>query len=188
MGLVNDRWQTLLSPKTDIFEQQYKEAAAEGALYELRLRLLADKIPALQQSAYRERLEGVEDLIVGHFGSALLAEDATLLKRCRQLRNKILHCDFAAARKKLEELGANPQHGNVRRVDVRGLSGREMIDKIRDVRANVIGSFQYVSASPTAAGAVLAWLIEAGVAGDLKLAAESFAEAAAIIERLAMIG
>jgi hypothetical protein len=176
----------LHSPTKDVFEQQYKAAAAEGALYELRMRLLADKIPALQHSAYGERLEGVEELIAGHFGSVLTVEEVALLKKCRQLRNKILHCDFAAARKKLEELGANPQHGNVKRVDVRGLSGREMMDKISDVRANVVGSFQFVAASPTSAGAVLAWLIEAAVAGDLKLASASFARAAEIIDRLAM--
>jgi hypothetical protein len=178
---------TVHSPTTDIFEQQYKAAAAEGALYELKMRLLADKVSALQQSAYRERLEGVEELIIGHFGSAVTDEEGTLLKRCRQLRNKILHGDFAAARKKLEELGANPQHGNVKRVDIRGLSGREIIDKIGDVRANAIGSYQYVGASPTTAGTVFAWLIEAGRAGDFKRASESFAQAVGIIDRLAMI-
>jgi hypothetical protein len=177
----------LRSPSTDKFEQQYKAAAAEGAVYELRMRLLADKIPALQKSAYGARLEGVEELIVGHFASALAEEEQALLKSCRQLRNKVLHCDFAAARRKLEELGTSPQHGNVKRVDIRGLSGRQTIDKIGDVRANVIGSFQYVGAWPTTAGAIFAWLIEAGVAGDFKLAADSFARAAGVIERLAML-
>jgi hypothetical protein len=89
----------LNSPRERIFEQQYKAAAAEGALYELRVRPLADKVPALQQSAYGERLEDVEGLIVVHFGSALTDEEMTLLKLCRQLRNKMLHCDFGAARK-----------------------------------------------------------------------------------------
>jgi len=91
----------LNSPRERIFEQQYKAAAGEGALYELRMRLLADKVPALQQSAYGEKLEDVEGLILVHFGNALTDEEKTLLKRCRQLRNKILHCDFGAARKKL---------------------------------------------------------------------------------------
>ena len=126
------------------------------------MRLLADKVPALQQSAYGERLEDVEELIVVHFGSALTDEEMTLLKMCRQLRKKILHCDFGAARKKLEELGTNRQGGNVKTIDIRGLSGRQMIDKISDVAANVVGTFQYVSASATGAGAVFGWLIEAG--------------------------
>jgi hypothetical protein len=176
----------LHSPRERIFEREYKAAAAEGALYELRLRLLADKIPALQEAAYGERLEDVEGLLVVHFGSALTDEEKILLKLCRQLRNKILHCDFSAARKKLAELGTNPQRGNVKKIDILGLSGREMLDKITDVAANVIGTFEYVSASGTTAGAVLAWLIEAGVAGDLSRAADSFARAAEIVDRLAM--
>lgn len=88
-----------------IFEQQYKAAAAEGALYELYMRLLADKVPALQQMAYGKDLKDVEAQIVAHFADALLDDEKTVLERCRQLRNKILHCDFFAARKKLEQLG-----------------------------------------------------------------------------------
>jgi hypothetical protein len=88
----------LHSPR-EIFEQQYKAAAAEGAIYELRMRLLADKVPQLQQSAYQERLEGVEGLIVVHFASALTDDEKSLLTLCRQLRNKLLHGDFRSARK-----------------------------------------------------------------------------------------
>jgi len=61
-----------------------------------------------------------------------------------------------------------------------------MINKLSDVAENVVGTFQYVGASATRAGAVFAWLIEAGVAGDLSRAAESFARAAGIVDRLAM--
>jgi hypothetical protein len=119
------------SPR-EIFERQYKAAAAEGALYELYMRLLADKVPELQQSAYGERLEDVEGLIVVQISSALTEDEENHLKLCRQLRNKILHCDFHAARKKLEELGVNPQPGNVRRTDISGLSGREMREQIAE--------------------------------------------------------
>jgi hypothetical protein len=92
------------SPR-EIFEGQYKAAAAEGALYELYMRLLADRVPELQQSAYGERLEGVEGLIVVHFSSALTEDEKNDLKLCRKLRNKILHCDFHAARKSWRNLG-----------------------------------------------------------------------------------
>ena len=47
------------SPR-EIFERQFKAAAAEGAVYELHMRLLADKVPELRPSAYGERLENVE--------------------------------------------------------------------------------------------------------------------------------
>jgi len=68
-----------------IFEQQYKVAAAEGALYELRLRLLADKVPELQQLAHAQRLEDVETLIVSHFSSVLSEDEKETLRLSRQL-------------------------------------------------------------------------------------------------------
>jgi hypothetical protein len=175
----------LNSPR-EIFERQYKAAAAEGALYELYMRLLADKVPQLQQSAYGERLEDVEGLIVVHFASALSDDETTLLTLCRQLRNKILHCDFHAARKKLEELGVNPQPGNVRRTDISGLSGPEMAEKIRSALGNAPGSSQYVADLGSRAGTVFGWLLEAGGAGDFTKAADSFARGAAIVDRLAI--
>jgi hypothetical protein len=170
----------------EIFEQQYKAAAAEGALYELYMRLLADKMPELQQSAYGERLEDVEGLIVVHFASALSEDEKNHLKLCRQLRNKILHCDFHAARKKLDELGANPQRGQARRTDISGLSGRQMAEKITRALANASGSSAYVADLGSRAGTVFGWLLEAGGAGDLAKAADVFARGAAIVDRLAM--
>ena len=81
------------SPR-EIFERQYKGAAAEGALYELYMRLLADKVPELQQSAYSERLEDVEGLIIVHFSNALTEDEKNHLKLCRQLRNKFCTAIF----------------------------------------------------------------------------------------------
>jgi hypothetical protein len=174
----------LQSPREN-FERQYKVAAAEGALYELYMRLLADKAPELQQSAYGERLQDVEGLILVHFSSALTKDEKNHLKLCRELRNKILHCDFHAARKKLEELGANPETGNVRKTDITGLSGREMMEKIAAALANAPGTSQYVADLGSRAGTVFGWLLEAGRAGDFAKAAESFARGAAIVDRLA---
>jgi hypothetical protein len=174
----------LNSPR-EIFERQYKAAAAEGALYELYMRLLADKVPELQQSAYRERLEDVEGLIVVHFSSALTEDEKNHLKLCRQLRNKILHCDFHAARQKLEELGANPQPGNVRMTDISGLSARQMAEKTASAVAHAPGSSQYVADLGSRAGTVFGWLLEASEAGDFAKAADSFAHGAVIVDRLA---
>ena len=66
--------------------------------------MLANKIPELRAFAHEQNLGDVEMAIIKHFAQALAEEEKSTLARCRQLRNKILHCDFRAARKKLGEL------------------------------------------------------------------------------------
>jgi hypothetical protein len=170
----------------EIFEQQYKRAAAEGALVELRLRLLADKVPQLQSIAHDEKLWKVENLIAQHFANALTDEEKEALGLCRELRNKVLHCDFRAARGKLEQLGADAQRGNTKRVALHGLLGTQMAEKIARVEAGDATAFEYV-ANSQGPGTVFAWLIEAGAAGDFNQAANAFARASEILHRLACI-
>jgi hypothetical protein len=174
------------SPR-EIFEQQYKRAAAEGALVELRLRLLADKVPELRSIAHDERLERVETLIGEHFADALTIDEKAALGLCRQLRNKVLHCDFRAARGKLEELGADTRRGNVKRIDFQGLSGTQMAEKIARVEAGDEAAFEYVANLRAEPGSVFGWLIEAGEAGDFNQAIDAFARASEIVHRLACI-
>ena len=69
------------------------------------LRLLAGKIPVLQKYAHQKNLEDIETELAIHFGGFLSAEEKETLALCRQLRNKVLHTDFCAARSKLNELG-----------------------------------------------------------------------------------
>jgi hypothetical protein len=168
-----------------LFEQQYKVAAAEGALYELRLRRLADRVPELQQLAHAQRLEDVETLIVSHFSSVLSEDEKAALRLSRQLRNKILHCDFRAARNKLKQLGIDTPRGDVKKADVGGLSGSQMVEKIANLVASVPGAFEYVADSGAGAGSVFGWLLEVGQAGDFNQAARAFAHAAEIVDRLA---
>jgi hypothetical protein len=169
------------------FEHQYKVAAAEGAIVELKIRLLADKVPELQKYAHDNTLGAIETLIGTHFSDVLTEEEKTTLALCRQLRNKILHCDFRAARQKLEELGITTERGGVKKIDIAGLSATAIIGKIAIVKANAPGTFQNVGELASEAGTVFAWLIEVGVAGDFVRAAECFARAAAIVDRLAII-
>jgi hypothetical protein len=124
------------------FELQYKAAAAEGAIVELKLRLLADKVPELQKFAHDKELRAVETLIGKHFSDALTDEEKATLALCRQLRNKILHCDFRAARQKLEEMGIATERGGVKKIDIVGLSATGIIQKIAGVKADVPGTFQ----------------------------------------------
>jgi hypothetical protein len=49
------------SPAMALFLEPLKAAAAEGAIVELKLRLLAGKVPALQKYAHQKKLEDIED-------------------------------------------------------------------------------------------------------------------------------
>lgn len=172
-------------PLTHIFVEQYKAAAAEGAVVELQLRLLADKIPALQQFAHEQILKNVEAAIAKHFGAALSDTEKETLRLCRELRNKILHCDFRVARNKLEELGGKSQHGGVKEIAVHGLTGAQVAEKLTSAKADVEGTFQYVADTKTTdPGNVFGWLLEMGNAGDFQQAANAFKGAAAIVDRL----
>jgi hypothetical protein len=169
----------------DRFLPDYKAAAAEGAVLELKLRLLADKVPALQSFAHAQRLEEIETKIAQHFGAALTEAEKKTLAQCRVLRNKILHGNFRAAREKLTELGKVTPGGGVKKVDLGGLSAPQMRTKVTQAIAGEPGSYQSVADTEAKApGSVYGWLLEVHTAGDLRQAVDAFQQAAMIADRL----
>jgi hypothetical protein len=171
----------------DLFLPEYKAAAAEGAVLELKLRLLADKVPALQSFAHAQSLAEIETQIAHHFGAALTEEERKTLCLCRVLRNKILHGKFRAAREKLTELGIETQHGGVKKVDLAGLSTSQMTEKITHAIAGTPGSYEHVADTEAKAlGSVYGWLLEVHRAGDFRQAVDAFKKAAVIVDRLAV--
>ena len=93
------------SPILAFYLDSFKAAAGEGAVLELKLRLLAGKVPTLRKYAHQQNLGNIEDELATHFGDALSVAEKDMLRLCRQLRNKVLHSDFYAARGKVGELG-----------------------------------------------------------------------------------
>jgi hypothetical protein len=83
----------------EIVRLQFKTAAGEAAGVELSMRMLADKVPELRTFAHSRKFEDIENEIIKHFGDTLSDEDKGTLSASRVLRNKILHCDFEAARR-----------------------------------------------------------------------------------------
>jgi hypothetical protein len=167
-----------------MFLELFKAAAAEGAVVELKLRLLAGKIPAMQKYAHQKRLEDMEAELAKHFDSALSAEEKEILRLCRQLRNKVLHTDFCAARGKLNELGVETPSGSVKKIDIPVVSIAKISQKLRDAKAGTEGMF-VAETSSTDSGGVLGWFLEAGNAGDFHQASIAFKGASAIVDRLA---
>ena len=109
-----------------MFLEPFKSAAAEGAVVELKLRLLAGAIPSLQQYAHEEDLGDVEAKVVEYFDAHLSIEEKDTLKLCRQLRNKVLHSDFRAARDRLNKMGITTPSAGVKKLNVSGLSIEEI--------------------------------------------------------------
>lgn len=168
----------------EIVRSQFKAAAGEAAGVELSMRMLADKVPELRTFTHSRRFEDIEDEIVKHFGTLLSDEDKKTLSASRVLRNKILHCDFEAARNKLDELGLSPIRGVVRRATISpSISAEEIQQTIRAVAEGHGG--ELVSNTPGRGPAYLfGWMMELAAGGGFVLAVNAFAKAGTIIERL----
>lgn len=156
---------------SDVFVDQYRVAAGEGAVLELKMRLLANKVPALRP--YLD--EKPEEQIIALFTKELQGNEAEQLRLCRQLRNKVLHCDFARARSKLHELGAPQIRGGVREIQITDPSPKGLVKHLTDALADKPGSFRHVAdLTSRSEENVFGWLLELGAAGDFLRAAEIF--------------
>jgi len=163
-----------------LYLKPYKEAAGEGAAVELQMRLLAGAIPALQRYAHGELWE-IETDLSAHFAALLSDEDKETLRLCRQLRNRVLHSDFRAARDKLRELGIDTTPGGVVKIDLPEPTKAEASRKILAALEGREGT----PVSDLPAKEVCGWYLDAGRAGDFEKASAAFKKAAAIIDRLA---
>jgi len=150
------------------------------------MRLLANKVPELQGFACVRNLEDVESQIIVHFANELTEQDRQTIRLCRQLRNKVLHCDFRAARGKLAELGVSSSgQGSVQRVNVSGMTGHQIAETISAVVSGTTDISKSVAdTSSTREGSIYGWLLELGNAGDFTNATGAFKAAAVIVDRL----
>jgi hypothetical protein len=87
----------------------------------------------------------------------------------------LFHGNLSVARKKLEELGSNPQRDGVRRINATGTV----------YVADAIGTVYVADTLSTDPRGIYGWLLEMGNAGDFQKAVEVFEKAEAILDRLA---
>ena len=73
----------------------FGEAARLAAIYELRMRILADKSKKTKAVSMSNNLEEVEKQIFLYFDKELTQEEKILLSKCRKLRNKLFHSEFS---------------------------------------------------------------------------------------------
>ena len=127
------------------------------------------------------RLVEVEDAVLAHFARQLSDDERKLLTAARQLRNKVLHCDFSEARGRLVDLGHQPTGIELRLVKL--TPGSEITDLIRAM--NEDGGTRFAVESAPARGHLAHWHTQMAIDGSLEMAANVFRAAGAVVVRLA---
>ena len=123
----------------------------------------------------------IETDILKEFDASLSEPEKEPLRLSRQLRNKVLHSDFRAAREKLNELGMQTGSAGTRKIELPVATIAEVSRKIAAAKEGKEGT----PVSDTSSTEVYGWLLEAGASGDLEKAKNAFKKAAAIIDKLA---
>jgi len=163
---------------SDIWVGMFRLAAGYGAEYELRLRLLADKTPAIAHTSMGEAVE-TEDAIIAHFASHLQPGEADAMRATRQLRNKLLHIDLIKVGSKLGQLGHAPGEPIVRKVK---------LDPTGDLVAQLFAAAEnakYLAPdTDPIQGNIFGWFLQCGADGTFERAVQSFRAAIVIVNRL----
>lgn len=168
-----------------MFIPRFKHAAAEGSVLELKLRMRCEAVPAFVPYAH-EKLADAEEAVVDLFGVDLSEDEKKLLSACRQLRNKVLHCDFRGAREQLKAAGISTGNAGVKYLAID--KGGDSAAQIKDALSKGATNLPNVSdTKSTREGQVFGWLVELGGAGDFERATEVFQRAVGILDRLAKL-
>lgn len=166
-----------------IAEQNFTQAAAYAALFELRVRLRAGAIPATANQPIDTNLSNVVDAIIASCQGKLRDPDAEVLKNACRLRNKVLHCEFSSARKRLDPDGNQSRSGGVTRIS--GVTPDNVKSILDQINAGGNAGQQAVAATSTKKHKdVFGWLLEAQGAGEFQIASTLFQQAIAMLERL----
>lgn len=174
-------------PFRDLGEQDFKTASGEAALFELRLRMLAGNTPVLQDLPIDANLAAVRDALVEQRQSDVSGRDADVLLQACRLRNKLLHCEFSEARKRLDE--ADPKHrgGGGAQLDVGGLDAAAMSERIAMATAGGDAGLTLLTGTKTKTHRdVYGWLLEMHGANEFQEAGKIFRDATSILDRLSV--
>lgn len=146
-----------------------------AVLVELKFRLLANKIPEVQNYATAKNLSETEAALLPYLlEKGLITEsESNHIELSRKIRNKIFHCEFESAVRLVEELrGSSLQHGSVTGARIDDLPGSNILEKILNFATSVQtgksidGTFKVENESTKQAG-IFGWLIEAHTKGLL---------------------
>jgi hypothetical protein len=168
-----------------IAEQAFKMTSAEAALFELRMHLRAGAIPATRALPIDSKLSCVLDAFLKHYRSVLSAPEVIIIEKACALRNKLLHCEFSAARQRLNELNPQAHAGGVIALDVAKLDPPAIINKLDQITLGQdTGQSAVANTKTRKLSDVFGWLLESQGAGEFDEAARVFREAMSVLDRL----
>lgn len=153
------------------------EAAAGGALFELRVRLLACKTKELQDLADAHKFDQVLRKTMDFFRDRITPEESEILELAKKVRNKIVHGDFKAAFWKLK-----PDPSGVK--VIKGLENASSEEILVKIFAAAGDSEDAKPVPLTKDVGKFGWLMEAALGGLFQDSMKLNDAAIAVIERV----
>jgi hypothetical protein len=159
---------TELRPRqpSDVWVERFARACAFGGVFELRIRMLAERTPALKRDALKADLTPLCRSIVGHYAAKLASEDRALLVALPGIRNKLLHVEFSRAVGRIKPFSEELRDAEVLKADL------------------VTGDVVSVPQSSTEDGTLFGWLLESARSGAFDSGAELFRRGITLAEML----
>jgi len=145
----------------------FANAAAAVAVFELKVRLLADngdEGTSLQAQALKADLSKLIDFVCEHHNATV--EQRALLSKVATIRNKLLHLELSRATGRIRPLADQLREGNVWMADLEHAT----VDQ--------------VSKTSTERGRIYGWLLESQLSGAFAAIAKAVGEAINVINAL----
>lgn len=179
-------------PIVDQAFQEFSEVGKIAVIVELKIRLLASKIPKIEEYAHSHRISETEAALLPYLveQNLISEEEKNHLEASRRIRNKIFHCEFESAVDFIEKLRGKPlPPGAVTGAKISELEGENMLEKILSFAEAVQsgktakGTFK-VDQTTTKEAGIFGWLVDALTKGVLQEGKQIATESLAVLDRV----
>jgi len=180
---------------TQAFEL-FAEVGRLSVLQELKIRLIANKIEGIENTAFSFSVKTTEEAVYDYFEKSgeIEEDERRFLEHTRKIRNKILHCEFDKALKLIEELGDDKLPSKVvHQVNVKGLDGEGLLDMIFHAQEQITNGditderIKDVSGLKPEEAGLYGWFLHLAASGALNQALKAFEVSQKALNRLSEV-
>ncbi len=179
-------------PLVEAAFEEFSEIGKKAVVVELKIRLLANKIPDIQSYAHAKHVLETENALLPFLvEKGLISEpEKKHLELSRKIRNKIFHCEFESAVKLVEELrGETMPSGALTGAKLDEVEGKDILEKIMNFAGaaqsgkSIKGMFKVDQVTTKYAG-IFGWLVDAYTKDLLKEGQTIATESLAVLDRV----